>query len=374
MTFFPDKTTFSDSLVQPRPQDTPKPSPRSTHLKSLEYFRAIAIILIVAGHCYGISGWHVNSFAERVLGNIISGGSSLFVFISGFLFHHVFYPTFNYRIFIKKKIQNIFYPYLFLSIFGIAQALIIHGPFAETYFGPQQTVMDQVVRPILLYLLTGGVIVYWYIPFIMSIFLLSPLFIRFIHCPAPTRIGITFLLLLVSLFVQRPINNFLIPQAVVFFTPVYLFGIVCSIHKEWIYKNMGNRTLLLFTGVLLLAVIQALLIKTCGNLQKPPFQLHGIDINLLQKILLSLFFMTWLHKDEELDIRLLHVIASSSFAIYFLHAWFIDIISHLQWTYTAVYGFHLVPLFCAFITWISYLLASQIKLMFPKKSRMLIGW
>lgn len=344
------------------------------HLKSLEYFRAIAIILIVAGHCYGISGWHISSFSDRFLANLITGGSALFVFISGFLFHHVFYPKFNYRIFIKKKVQNVFFPYLFLSIFAIAQALITHRPFAATYFGPQQTVMDQVIQPVLLYLLTGGVLVYWYIPFIMCIFLLSPLFIRFIHCSAPTRIGITALLLLVSLFIQRPVNNFLIPQAVVFFTPVYLFGIVCSMHKEWIYKNLENRSLILLIGALLLAALQALLFKACGNLQKPPFQLHGIDINLLQKIFLCLFFMIWLHKYEEFNSRLLQVLAASSFAIYFFHAWFIGILSHLQWMYTPVYGFHLVPVSSAFIIWISYLLASQVKLRFPKKSRMFIGW
>jgi probable poly-beta-1,6-N-acetyl-D-glucosamine export protein len=344
------------------------------YLRSFEYFRAIAIVLIVAGHCYGISGWHISSFADRVVANIITGGTTLFVFISGFLFHHVFYQTFNYRIFMKKKARNVFLPYLFLSIFAIAQALIIHGPFPEWYFGQQQTVMDQVIKPILLYLLTGGVFAYWYIPFIMCIFLLSPLFIRFIHCSAPTRIGITSLLLLISLFMQRPVNNFFVPQSVVFFTPVYLFGILCSIHKEWIYKNLGNRNLILLAGAFLLAVLQALLFKACGDFQKPPFQLQGVDINLLQKMLLCLFFLTFLHRYEALDSRLLKALASSSFSIYFLHGWVIYGVSLFQSSYAAVYGFHLVPLSASLILLVSYLLASQIKVMFPKNSRMLIGW
>lgn len=344
------------------------------YLKSLEYFRAIAIVLIVTGHCYGISGWEISSFTDKVLANIITGGTTLFVFISGFLFHHVFYPTFNYLIFIKKKVKNVLLPYLFLSIFAIAHALIIHGPFPEVYFGPQQTVMDQAVKPVLLYLLTGGVFAYWYIPFIMCIFLLSPFFVRFIHCTASSRIGITSLLLLVSLFMQRPVNNFLVPQSVVFFTPVYLFGILCSIHKEWIYRNLGNRSLILLAGVFLLAVFQALLFNACGDLQKPPFQLQGIDINLLQKMLLCLFFLNFLHRYEELDIKLLRALASSSFAVYFLHGWVIYGISLFQSVYTVVYGLQLVPFASALIIGSSYLLSSQIKVMFPNKSRMLIGW
>ncbi len=344
------------------------------HLKSLEYFRAIAIVLIVTGHCYSISGWQISSFADRVLANLISGGTTLFVFISGFLFHHVFYPTFSYRIFMKKKVRNVLLPYLFLSIFAIVQALYIHGPFAEFYFGPQQTFMDQVIKPVLLYLLTGGVFVYWYIPFIMCIFLLSPLFVRFIHYSAPTRIGITSLFLLVSLFMQRPVNNFLVPQSVLFFTPVYLFGILCSIHKEWIYRNLGKWSLILLAGAFLLAVLQAFLYEACGDFQKPPFDLQGIDINLLQKMLLCLFFLIFLHRYEALNSRMLKALASSSFAIYFLHGWFIYGVSLFQSIYVEVYGFHLVPFSSALIIGASYLLSSQIKEMFPKNSRMLIGW
>jgi surface polysaccharide O-acyltransferase-like enzyme len=308
------------------------------------------------------------------VGNIISGGSSLFVFVSGFLFHHVFYPTFNYRIFMKKKVQNVLLPYLFLSIFAIAQALAIHGPFPETYFGPQQGLIDQLARPVLLYLLTGGILVYWYIPFIMCIFLLSPLFIRFIHCSTPTRISIACLFLLVSLFIQRPVNNFLVPQSVVFFTPVYLCGILCSMHRDWIYHHLRNRCLILLAGALLLAAVQALLYASCGDLQKPPFRLQGIDINLLQKLLLCLFFMVFLHRHEALDSKLLKSLASSSFAIYFLHGWVIYFVSLIQWLYSATYGVHLLPLLSAAVVCASYFLSSQIKAMFPRYSRMLIGW
>jgi len=59
-------------------------------IKSIEYFRAIAIILIVAGHLL-LAGIESSYLFELAIQNIIFGGTTLFVFISGFLFHHVFF-------------------------------------------------------------------------------------------------------------------------------------------------------------------------------------------------------------------------------------------------------------------------------------------
>lgn len=344
------------------------------HLRSFEYFRAIAIVLIVAGHCYAISGWIIDTFPERVLANIITGGTSLFVFISGFLFHHVFYPKFNYLNFMEKKFKNVYLPYLILSIFAITQALFVHQPFPEFYYGREDTLFDQIIRPALLYLWTGGVFAYWYIPFIMGIFLLSPLFIRFIHCSSRRKIWIVCLFLVVSVFMHRPVNNYSVLQSVVFFLPVYLFGILCSMEKERIYTNLSGRLWYLLAGVLFLAILQALIFEASGNLQKPPFAYNGIDINIMQKMLLSLFCMVFLHRFEEVDSRILKTLAASSFSIYFLHGWFIFAVSLVQDSYKDLNGLHLLPLFTALVIWASYVVAVKIKTALPNHSRMLIGW
>lgn len=344
------------------------------YLRSFEYFRAVAIMLIVASHCYAITGWVIDSFAERVVANLISGGTSLFVFISGFLFHHVFYPKFNYMNFIKKKFRNIYLPYLFLSIFAIPLSLVIRGPFPEYYFGPGQGLFDRIFRPAVLYLWNGGVFAYWYIPFIMCIFLLSPLFIRFIHCSRRLQIGIVCLTLLVSVLMHRPVNNFSILQSVVFFLPVYMFGILCSLEKEWIFAHLSTRLWQLLAGVLLLAILQALAFEASGDLQKPPFAFNGISVNIVQKLLLSVFFMIFLRRFEEVDNRIVKALAASSFSIYFLHGWFIYAISLIQDSFRAAYGLHLLPVFTALAIWTSYVLALKIKTALPHRSRMLIGW
>lgn len=344
------------------------------HLKSIEYFRAIAIVLIVAGHCYAISGWIIDSFAELVLANIITGGTTLFVYISGFLFHHVFYKNFNYRKFMIKKFRNVYLPYLFLSIFAIYHALLTRIPFPEFYFGLKDTAVDQIVRPTLLYLWTGGVFAYWYIPFIMGVFLLSPLFIRYIDSSRGCRIGLFCLSLAIALFIHRPVNNFSILQSIVFFLPAYMFGILCSMEKEHLYARLSCRLWLIATGVILLAMLQAACYDTAGSLQKPPFAFNGIDINILQKLLLSLFFVVFLHRYEQVESKLLTTLAAASFSIFFLHGWFIHMFSLIQNHYRTFYGLQLLVPLTFLILSASYLLAKTIKSALPKHSRMLIGW
>lgn len=344
------------------------------YLKSFEYLRGIAIILIVAGHCYDISGWQIDTFGDRIVANIITGGTSLFVFISGFLFHHVFYPRYNYSRFMHKKIKNVLFPYLFMSIFGIGQALIIHGPFATTYFGPDTTLFDQFIRPVFLYLVTGGIFAYWYIPFIFCIFAMSPLFIAFIHCQRTRQVKITFCLLVVSLFLHRPVDNFLVPQSIVFFTPIYLIGILCSLEKERVYTMFADRLLLLLAAIFMLAVLQAALTNVCGDLQKSPFSFNGIDLNLLQKLLICMSLMVFMHRFENQDNFLLTRLAEASFAIYFLHGWFIFLISLMKKTYSPLHGLHLLPFSTALVLTCSLLMAQAVKRAFPDHSRILIGW
>lgn len=344
------------------------------HLRSFEYFRAVAIILIVAGHCYDICGWQIDSFTERIIANVVSGGTCLFVFISGFLFHHVFYPRYGYRSFMSGKIRNVLMPYLFLSIFAIAQALVLHNPFPETYFGPGDTLTDQILRPALLYLLTGGVFAYWYIPFIMCIFALSPVFVAFIRWSRLRQVAVTLFFFGVSLLMHRPVDNFLVPQSVLFFTPVYLFGILCSLEKDYIYGKLQDKLGLLLTATLFFAVVQALTISACGNLQKPPFVFNGIDLNLIHKVLLCLFLMVFLHRFENRDSALVKSLASSSFAIYFLHGWFIYGFSVIRDSYTLLHGPYLVPLMTSAVILLSYLAALAIKTAIPRNSRWFIGW
>jgi probable poly-beta-1,6-N-acetyl-D-glucosamine export protein len=59
-----------------------------TRIVFFDYFRAIAIIMVVASHAY--RPWLIDTFSEKVFINLVVGGTIFFVFISGFFFHYVF--------------------------------------------------------------------------------------------------------------------------------------------------------------------------------------------------------------------------------------------------------------------------------------------
>jgi peptidoglycan/LPS O-acetylase OafA/YrhL len=344
------------------------------YLRSFDYFRAVSIIFIVIGHTYGVSGWKIDGFWDRTVANLISGGTSLFVFISGFLFHHVFYPRFHYATFLKKKFRNVYVPYLILSVVPVCVALYTKIPFGEFYFGPSDSFFDQVIKPIFLYYWYGGVLVYWYIPFIMAMFLISPLFIKFIEISTRKKIYVIFWMTFLSLFLHRPINNWSVIQSVVYFSPVYMFGILCSMEREWIYEKFHRRDGLVFLAALFLAVAQAAVMGTSGNLQKAPFDYNGVDIALLQKMLPCVFFMVFLHRFEDREWRVLKQIAASSFSIYFLHGWFIFAFWLARDLYADWRGFGLLPVFSGLIIWLSWGTASLVRKRWPDRSRMIIGW
>ena len=148
-------------------------------LNYFDNFRAAAILFIVAGHSYSL--WYIDSLPEKLMANIITGGTSLFVFISGFFFHHTFYKKFEYREFIKKKIKNVLAPYLILSTlaFFIIIITLEKGFFQIDGYSSDFLEYFSLYSK---YLYSGRVLTaYWYIPFIMFTFALSPIFLKFIE-------------------------------------------------------------------------------------------------------------------------------------------------------------------------------------------------
>ncbi|MGL4515714.1 MAG: acyltransferase family protein, partial [Shewanella sp.] len=160
------------------------------------YMRGLAIILIVLGHSIYNSG---EGF-PLLLENLLRGGTALFVFISGYFFHRIFYQDFNYKKFMTNKVQNVLYPFLIVSLVGLG-CLCLRWIFME----------DQSVSQVLLsifYTVRNGYILYphWYIPFIMAVFLCSPVFLWFIRCSSQTRWTLLVVSCVVAALLHRPIG------------------------------------------------------------------------------------------------------------------------------------------------------------------------
>ena len=355
-------------------------------LVSINYFRAISILIIVTGHCYDIAGIDINSltFGENIAVNLITGGTTLFVFISGFLFHYIFIPRYEYKKFISGKIKNVLIPYLILSLPVIL--LYLNGIGQAPYFLPEATgIFDRYFIPFIKYYWSGSTVIgYWYIPFIMITFSMAPLHVRFSRQSTTIQLVIITTFLAISAVLHRPIDNIFVFQEVLYFFPVYLIGISCSIHREKIYALMNNNELYLLFIVISLAIFEALIGKQ-GNYHKAAFSLNGIDIMLFQKIILSLFFMVWLHRFEKTSIKIIEIIAATSFSIFFIHGYLISLtkrefenlgILSLDAFTKQLHFSPWVNLTLIVITFvlISSLIAIGLKKIIPKYSRYLTGY
>ena len=96
------------NLVESENNDKIIMEKKESYLNKINYFRGIAIIFIVFGHCdsFGITRFNENTtkLAEIII-PIVHGGTAFFVFISGFLFHYIYFQNFQLKLFLIKKIN-----------------------------------------------------------------------------------------------------------------------------------------------------------------------------------------------------------------------------------------------------------------------------
>lgn len=352
-------------------------------LNSINYFRGICILFIVAGHCVSPSGWHIDSFFEKVFINLVYSGSALFVFISGFLFHHIFYKNFNYVTFVTKKVKNVFIPYLIQSSAPIIYFVFYRDRASVRYsdyiFLQKEGVYYEYVRPIIMYLWSGCTLTaYWYISFIMIIFLLSPLFIAYIHLKPVTRLFVLCIMIVIATLIHRPVDNLYPLQSVVYFAPVYVYGILASIHRDAIYDYLEGKEIYLSILIVLCASLQVMLYGHVGNFHKSPLVISYPDIMIFQKMIMCIFFMVFLRRFENKNLSILKPLASASFAIYFLHPFVIHavftVIYNLKKNLPEPAGGILWLMIFPVVVILCIVIARIIKVIFRSYSRQVIGW
>ncbi|MGH1375046.1 MAG: acyltransferase family protein [Alphaproteobacteria bacterium] len=293
-------------------------------LNSLNQFRALAIILVVAIHSFGAAGVVLDTPFKNLIGNFIAAGTILFYFISGFLFHHVSYArkaSFNFKSFITKKIKFIFIPYVIMSLPIIIWMITTHNDHYEGLFLPAgKGFYNEYIKPYILYMLTGRhLTAYWFVMVSLTISAMSPLWVRFIKAPHLYQSVIIIFLLAVSAFMHRPVGNIFTPQSIIYYIPVYLFGVYCSIYKASIYDKFQNKEWILLSTFTILLIGQTFFIEQQGTSHKAMFMYAGVDIILFQKLIFCVLILVFLHRFEHVQSRIVDIIARTSFAVFFIH-------------------------------------------------------
>lgn len=335
-------------------------------------FRALAIFLIVCGHCFWISNWSPEQRWEKVYLYMIPGGTFFFAFISGFLFAHLNVKSFKYADFIGKKWRNIASPYLFLSVPVICLAVVVQYP--GYFIDERPGVYYQYIQPFIQYLLTGRVLTgYWYIPFIMLVFAISPLLVRFyrMHNQA-LQLLIVGVLLIIAMFVHRSEDNLNPLQSFVYFLPVFMFGMVFNRHYTVLRENYPWLPWVLLVLSLVLSVYQSAWLGIAHNAHKAFFTYSGVDLKLIEKLMQAVAILLLFERYWQQRHKLIDLIASASFAIFFLHPWVIALFKRvLQDKFAGFVYWHVLTITVFFTTLFLAWLAKKI---LGSYSRRVIGW
>jgi surface polysaccharide O-acyltransferase-like enzyme len=291
-------------------------------LRYIHSFRALAIVSIVAAHCMCLFDWGSIRLQRHLVMSLTSNGTMFFVFIAGFLFQHLSHK-FEYRRYLKSKLQNVLLPYVIVSLPMIAvQALSQGGSFDPTYIHHWPTVAQNVAWS----LLTGSHTQFhlWFIPMIAIFYLLAPLLLWIDRDGRPYYL--LPLLLTVTVCVHRPSDFDHIWQSCAYFLPVYLYGMWFSRHRERLLAWHDRWLPALFTLVAGLLCFQVGYLQRAGAiLSAAMFSTENgiVDTDAFQKLLLCGILLVVLRRLGEGLHRKVRHLADASFGIYFLHMYFV---------------------------------------------------
>jgi surface polysaccharide O-acyltransferase-like enzyme len=357
------------------------------HVAYIEYFRALAILMIVCGHTYAVSWTHfVDEDPQtrvtwlNVIPALITGGTAYFVFISGFLYRQVFYGRTPYGEFMRKKALYVGLPYLVLAT-PLALAEMWLGPFSVT------AVKEGVAYPhsyfvdfIVLFSTGRMVTAYWYIPFIFLVFLASPLFDRFIELSRGWRAAALVGSIAVALWIVRPAENLNPIQCFFYFANFYVFGILFCEYRKPIMGFIGRPAVIagLAATILTIAAVQAMVMHFPGNLERYPddgWGFVGFDAMLFQKYVGILLFCGLLTRAGVWLKRPLSFVADRSFGLFFVHGIVIAVLMRLPAPLSPHVGEPIADLaiYSAFVIAASLAIIEIAKFITGKYSRYIIG-
>lgn len=364
------KTPQQSSVVESNQSKAKK----SSRVIEFDYLRGLAIVLIVLGH----SITNTNDGFPVWLENIIRGGTGVFVFISGFFFHHIFAQRFDYKNFMSKKVQNVLVPFLSVSAFAIVANFFVF------LFVDRVTVMEAL--SMCWELIQQGFVLFphWYIPFIMATFLCSGLHFRYLKLPLLTQLTILALFSITAVMIHRPDGNINVLQSVVYFTPFYLVGMLYSQYLDWMKQHYRYFLIAAMIAVITTVWLQSSVLFHAGGYHKAAFEWAGIDLQFIQKMGLCVLFVGFCyHLVWPALGKHLIMLASISFAIFFLHPLLSMIWGNTKYLLlnagyiepNTTMAYSLISSVCLFIFQFygSVWLIGKLKRLFGSKSRLLIG-
>jgi len=274
-------------------------------LYHIHYFRAFAIINIIIVHIWRIpprlSEIGLTPLVNSIRENIFHGSTIYFLFISGFLFYYLS-SNFSIRKYFRNKFCYVAAPYLLITLFFALKSEV------PRLLARNCTLFDSFKVLILNVFLGKAQIQYWYIPFIMTVFLISPLLLKI---PPKVFKYLAILSFLLPMLGTRTSTELTIGQYV-YFLPVYIQGMFTAMHYETISTFLKKARIPL---IILFALSLAIEYWSDDSGQ---WRLH-ISSQYVNRISFTYLVLHFLREREQYRSPLISAFADYSFALYFTH-------------------------------------------------------
>ena len=299
----------------------------NTRLIEFDYLRGLSIFLIVWGHMTQLLGEYkfVDNYAEfsKMLTLTVQGNTAIFVFISGFMFYWVYYRRcFQYKEFLRKKFNNIFRPYFCIAtIFTFIH--FFYGVYSSRWAQWHPLAENEFQRILLSTYMYWS---YWYVPFIAIVFVASPIYIKFLEARRSRQVLIMIFAFIASCFLGRKnLNPF---WSCAYFSIYYLFGIFCAQNYERIRNFSIKFWIRLLWFYLMTVLFFSIAGVFCFGLVHLGIIKNLTDLNPIFKVPECLLLLWAANNLTKLSVglkKILNILAEYSFAIFFLHNFFIAI-------------------------------------------------
>lgn len=303
-----------------------------------------------------------------VTGTLFHGSTLFFALISGILFTRVLY-TRSWTSFFKSKLTYVLLPYLLISIL-----LTLLGWPPGPEYGMAGGFTPQFPEVLARNLLFGSSQTHlWYIPILTILFLLTPLLYFLLKRGKSSSI---LLLALMPLIVSRSIYPDLLSlKSICFFLGAYAFGMYLGERLDAMFTLVRNHLGMLLAIYMAFATSNFLLFFW-GYVPNGFTSLHQ-SIVYFQKLLETMLILYALHVYEDRLPKLLNIMGTYSFSIYFLHFTFILALPYALIRLVPITSIGMV-IVCSLAIYtlsilLSVLLSMAVRQLSGKYSRMLIG-
>lgn len=273
----------------------------------IHYLRGIAAFFIVAIH-YNLFASD-NLVLGRVFKYFLLEWTAIFVMISGFLFQHLL-NRYEFNKFMLSKLKNVILPYIIISIPAIL-IYMLGVKKDHVWLDIPELLTHSKTYIVLFFYATGAHLgPLWFIPVLILIFFSSkPL--SLIGKNEKLLNLATLLSLVVIVFTARPENDANVFLSYIHFLPVYIVGMFIYSKKNFLIdQNKKYHIFLIFFSAFLICTI---------------FELSA-SLTILSKIPLFLLLCIVLDRLENKKVQFaFSALADASFAIYFLHGYFVGV-------------------------------------------------